>query len=96
MDPQPFHSIIGDRGMGDGVDGSDGVVSYWSAHLYPNFFGPMFKKLTPVRGRPLVGGPRVPVRVNWTASLGINPPTYLDHGLRCTCDRCTRRKSAGP
>ncbi len=29
----PFHSIIGDRGMGDGVDGSDGIVSYRSAHL---------------------------------------------------------------
>jgi len=29
----PYHIIIADRGMGDGVDGSDGVVSYWSAHL---------------------------------------------------------------
>jgi len=29
----PYHSIIGDRGIGDGVDGSDGVVSYRSAHL---------------------------------------------------------------
>jgi pimeloyl-ACP methyl ester carboxylesterase len=29
----PFHSIIGDRGVGDGVDGSDGIVSYRSAHL---------------------------------------------------------------
>jgi hypothetical protein len=29
----PFHSIIGDRGLGDGVEGSDGVVPYTSAHL---------------------------------------------------------------
>jgi hypothetical protein len=29
----PFHSIIGDRGRGDGVKGSDGVVPYTSAHL---------------------------------------------------------------
>jgi hypothetical protein len=29
----PFHSIIGDRGLGDGEQGSDGVVPYTSAHL---------------------------------------------------------------
>ena len=29
----PFHSIIGDRGLGDGAQGSDGVVLYTSAHL---------------------------------------------------------------
>jgi pimeloyl-ACP methyl ester carboxylesterase len=29
----PFHSIIGDRGLGDGEQGSDGVVPYKSAHL---------------------------------------------------------------
>ena len=29
----PFHSIIGDRGQGDGEQGSDGVVPYKSAHL---------------------------------------------------------------
>lgn len=29
----PVHSIIGDRGRGDGVAGSDGVVPYSSAHL---------------------------------------------------------------
>jgi pimeloyl-ACP methyl ester carboxylesterase len=29
----PYHSIIGDQGEGDGVNGSDGVVSYRSAHL---------------------------------------------------------------
>jgi pimeloyl-ACP methyl ester carboxylesterase len=29
----PFHSIIGDRGLGDGERGSDGVVPYKSAHL---------------------------------------------------------------
>jgi hypothetical protein len=29
----PFHSIIGDRGRGDGAQGSDGVVPYTSAHL---------------------------------------------------------------
>jgi hypothetical protein len=29
----PFHSIIGDRGTGNGIDGSDGIVSYRSAHL---------------------------------------------------------------
>jgi hypothetical protein len=29
----PFHSIIGDRGRGDGAKGSDGVVPYTSAHL---------------------------------------------------------------
>ena len=28
-----FHSIIGDRGLGDGEQGSDGVVPYKSAHL---------------------------------------------------------------
>jgi hypothetical protein len=29
----PFHSIIGDRGLGNGKQGSDGVVPYTSAHL---------------------------------------------------------------
>ena len=29
----PYHSIIGDRGLGDGEQGSDGVVPYKSAHL---------------------------------------------------------------
>jgi hypothetical protein len=29
----PFHSIIGDRGLGDGEQGSDGVVPYKSAHM---------------------------------------------------------------
>ena len=29
----PFHSIIGDHGVGDGEQGSDGVVPYTSAHL---------------------------------------------------------------
>src|SRR5262245_32464777 len=29
----PFHSIIGDRGLGDGEQGSDGVVPYTSSHL---------------------------------------------------------------
>lgn len=29
----PFHSIVGDRGIGKGIDGSDGIVSYRSAHL---------------------------------------------------------------
>lgn len=29
----PFHSIIGDRGRGDGADSSDGVVAYWSSHM---------------------------------------------------------------
>lgn len=29
----PFHSIIGDRGRGDGVEGSDGVVEYRSASV---------------------------------------------------------------
>ncbi len=28
-----LHSIIGDRGRGDGPDSSDGVVPYWSSHL---------------------------------------------------------------
>jgi pimeloyl-ACP methyl ester carboxylesterase len=29
----PFHSIMGDRGRGDGAKSSDGVVTYASAHL---------------------------------------------------------------
>ena len=29
----PFHSIMGDRGLGGGVNSSDGVVSYASSHL---------------------------------------------------------------
>ena len=29
----PHHSIIGDRGKGDGPKSSDGVVAYWSSHL---------------------------------------------------------------
>ena len=29
----PFHSIIGDRGLGGGPESSDGVVSYRSSHL---------------------------------------------------------------
>jgi len=29
----PFHSIIGDRGLGGGPHSSDGVVSYASSHL---------------------------------------------------------------
>jgi len=39
MDKSPFkpgvvyHSIIGDRGKGDTLGSSDGVVDYWSSHL---------------------------------------------------------------
>src|SRR5438477_5791053 len=29
----PYHSIIGDRGRGDSLNSSDGVVAYWSSHL---------------------------------------------------------------
>ncbi len=29
----PFHSIIGDQGIGNGEQGTDGVVTYKSAHL---------------------------------------------------------------
>jgi pimeloyl-ACP methyl ester carboxylesterase len=29
----PIHTIVGDRGKGGGVNSSDGVVPYWSAHL---------------------------------------------------------------
>jgi hypothetical protein len=29
----PFHSIIGDRGLGGGPQSSDGVVPYRSSHL---------------------------------------------------------------
>jgi pimeloyl-ACP methyl ester carboxylesterase len=29
----PFHSILGDKGDGDGKSSSDGVVPYWSSHL---------------------------------------------------------------
>ncbi len=29
----PHHSIMGDRGHGDGASSSDGVVPYWSSHL---------------------------------------------------------------
>jgi len=29
----PFHSIMGDRGLGGGPKSSDGVVPYWSSHL---------------------------------------------------------------
>jgi pimeloyl-ACP methyl ester carboxylesterase len=28
-----LHSVIGDRGRGDGANSSDGVVPYWSSHL---------------------------------------------------------------
>lgn len=28
-----FHSVIGDRGKGNGVKSSDGIVPYWSSHL---------------------------------------------------------------
>ena len=28
-----FNSIIGDRGRGDGVESTDGIVGYWSSHL---------------------------------------------------------------
>lgn len=31
--PVPYHSIIGDRGRGDVLNGSDGIVPYWSSHL---------------------------------------------------------------
>ena len=59
------------------------------------FLRPIFKKLTPVRGRPLMGGPRCLYgRIGLPPC--INPPTYFDHGLWYACDRCTRRKSAGP
>ncbi len=29
----PYHSIMGDRGRGDTLNSSDGVVPYWSSHL---------------------------------------------------------------
>ena len=29
----PYHTILGDRGRGDGPLSSDGVVKYWSSHL---------------------------------------------------------------
>ena len=29
----PYHTILGDRGKGDGPNSSDGVVKYWSSHL---------------------------------------------------------------
>jgi pimeloyl-ACP methyl ester carboxylesterase len=29
----PYHTIIGDRGKGDGPDSSDGIVPYWSSHM---------------------------------------------------------------
>lgn len=29
----PFHSIMGDRGIGGGPKSSDGAVAYWSSHL---------------------------------------------------------------
>ena len=29
----PYHTILGDRGKGDGALSSDGVVKYWSSHL---------------------------------------------------------------
>jgi len=29
----PYHTILGDRGKGDGPLSSDGVVKYWSSHL---------------------------------------------------------------
>jgi hypothetical protein len=28
-----YHSIIGDRGKGGGVNSTDGIVGYWSSHL---------------------------------------------------------------
>jgi len=34
IDPAvPFHSIMGDRGLGGGTNSTDGVVPYWSSHL---------------------------------------------------------------
>ena len=32
-DTIPYHSVIGDRGMGDSPNSTDGVVPYWSSHL---------------------------------------------------------------
>lgn len=29
----PYHTIVGDRGKGNGAQASDGVVPYWSSHL---------------------------------------------------------------
>jgi pimeloyl-ACP methyl ester carboxylesterase len=29
----PYHSIMGDRGRGDTLNSSDGIVPYWSSHL---------------------------------------------------------------
>ncbi|RYD68509.1 MAG: hypothetical protein EOP83_00720 [Verrucomicrobiaceae bacterium] len=29
----PYHTIIGDRGKGNGPESSDGVVPYWSSHM---------------------------------------------------------------
>lgn len=28
-----YHSVVGDRGLGDTPDSSDGIVGYWSSHL---------------------------------------------------------------
>ncbi|MEM6454652.1 MAG: hypothetical protein AAF772_06125 [Acidobacteriota bacterium] len=54
VDPSvPFHTIVGDRGKGDGATGSDGVVTYRSAHLA----GACSEHVVPA-GHDLTGHPR--------------------------------------
>ena len=47
-----YHSVIGDRGKGDGKKSSDGIVPYWSSHLD----GAKSEKIIPA-GHSLVGHP---------------------------------------
>lgn len=54
-----YHSVIGDRGKGNGADSSDGIVPYWSSHLD----GAKSEKIVPA-GHSLVSHPETIAEVS--------------------------------
>jgi pimeloyl-ACP methyl ester carboxylesterase len=62
----PFHSIIGNRGIDEGPDSSDGVVAYRSSHLE----GAESEKIVPA-GHNLVANPATVAEIKWILEENI-------------------------
>jgi len=65
-----YHSIIGDRGKGNGRDSSDGIVPYWSSHLE----GARSEKIVPA-GHTLTGHPETLQEVSRILKVHLGRPT---------------------